>query len=229
MNFMAHRRETTMRRIGAGLLGVLFLAMGCGQDQERAEPEEAVTTAPAEAEDVAVAEVAPEEFTVVFETSAGDFTVAVERSLAPYGADRFHELVRSGFYDEQRFFRVVPGFVVQWGMSGDPAVTAQWADARIPDDPVATSNVRGTITFAATSAPGSRTTQVFINLGNNTNLDEMGFAPFGRVVEGMEVVDAINAEYGQSPNQGEIRRAGNQYLNQEFPRLDYIRTARIVQ
>ena len=219
-----------MRRIGAGLLGVLFLAMGCGQDQERSEAvPETVTTEPAATEDVAVTEATPEEFTVVFETSAGTLTVAVQRSLAPHGADRFYELVTSGFYDDQRFFRVVPGFVVQWGMSGDPAVTAQWADARIPDDPVATSNVRGTITFAATSAPGSRTTQVFINLGNNTNLDEMGFAPFGRVVEGMEVVDAINAEYGQSPNQGEIRRAGNQYLNQEFPRLDYIRTARIVQ
>lgn len=220
-----------MRRIGAGLLGVLFLAAGCGQDRERTEPvpAEPETTAPAEVEDVAVAEVAPEEFTVVFETSAGDFTVAVERSMAPHGADRFYQLVRSGFYDDQRFFRVVPGFVVQWGMSGDPAVTAEWADARIPDDPVAQSNVRGTVSFAATSTPGSRTTQVFVNLGNNTNLDDMGFAPFGRVVEGMEVVDAINAEYGQSPNQGEIRRAGNQYLAREFPRLDYIRTARIVQ
>jgi peptidyl-prolyl cis-trans isomerase A (cyclophilin A) len=221
----------TMKRIGVGLLGVLFLATGCGQDRERTEPvpAEPETTAPAEVEDVAVAEVAPEEFTVVFETSAGDFTVAVERSLAPHGADRFYELVRSGFYDDQRFFRVVPGFVVQWGMPGDPAVTAEWADARIPDDPVAQSNVRGTVSFAATSAPGSRTTQVFVNLGSNTNLDEMGFAPFGRVVEGMEVVDAINAEYGQSPNQGEIRRAGNEYLAREFPRLDYIRTARISQ
>jgi peptidyl-prolyl cis-trans isomerase A (cyclophilin A) len=219
-----------MRRIGAGLWGVLFLAVGCGQDQERTEAvPEPVTTEPAEAEDVLMTEATPEEFTVVFETSAGTFTVAVQRALAPYGADRFHELVRSGFYDDQRFFRVVPGFVVQWGMSGDPAVTAQWADARIPDDPVSTSNLRGTMSFAATSSPGSRTTQVFVNLGNNTNLDGMGFAPFGRVVEGMEVVEAINAEYGQSPNQGEIRRAGNQYLNREFPRLDYIRTARIVQ
>jgi peptidyl-prolyl cis-trans isomerase A (cyclophilin A) len=219
-----------MRRIGAGLWGVLFLVMGCGQDQERTEAvPEAATPAPAAAEDVAMTEATPEEFTVVFETSAGTFTVAVQRALAPHGADRFHELVRSGFYDDQRFFRVVPGFVVQWGMSGDPAVTAQWADARIPDDPVATSNVRGTMSFAATSSPGSRTTQVFVNLGNNTNLDGMGFAPFGRVVEGMEVVDAINAEYGQSPNQGEIRRAGNQYLTREFSRLDYIRTARIVQ
>jgi peptidyl-prolyl cis-trans isomerase A (cyclophilin A) len=215
-----------MRRIGAGLLGVLFLAAGCSQGQERAEP---VPDAPAESPADALPETAPAEFTVVFETSAGTFNVAVQRSLAPHGADRFYELVRSGFYDDQRFFRVVPGFVVQWGMSGDPAVTAEWADARIPDDPVATSNVRGTVSFAATSSPGSRTTQVFVNLGNNTNLDDMGFAPFGRVVEGMEVVEAINAEYGQSPNQGEIRRAGNQYLARDFPRLDYILTARIVQ
>ena len=215
-----------MRRIGLGLVGALLLATGCGQDREPPEPE---LEAPAEPEEVAVTEAAPEEFTVVFETSAGDFSVAVERHLAPHGADRFYHLVERGFYDDQRFFRVVPGFVVQWGMSGDPAVTAQWADARIADDPVATSNVRGTISFAATSAPGSRTTQIFVNLGDNTNLDEMGFAPFGRVVQGIEVVDAINAEYGQSPDQSEIRRAGNQYLVREFPRLDHIRTARIVQ
>jgi len=222
-----------MRRSGAALLGLVFLAAGCGQDQERAEPEreapaEPETTAPAEPAPEAVAETAPEQFSVVFETSAGAFTVLVERYLAPHGADRFHQLVKAGFYDDQRFFRVVPGFVVQWGMSGDPAVTAEWANARIPDDPVAGSNVRGTLSFAATNTPGSRTTQVFVNLGDNTNLDGMGFAPFGRVVQGMEVVDAINAEYGQDPNQMEIRRAGNEYLAREFPRLDYIRTARIV-
>jgi peptidyl-prolyl cis-trans isomerase A (cyclophilin A) len=231
--FFRNRREITMRRMGLGLLGMLFFVVGCGQDQERAAPEqeapaEPEAVAPAEPESEPVPETAPDEFRVLFETSAGEFTVLVERSLAPHGADRFYELVKSGFYDDQRFFRVVPGFVVQWGMSGDPAVTARWANARIPDDPVAGSNVRGTLSFAATNTPGSRTTQVFVNLGNNTNLDGMGFAPFGRVVQGMEVVDAINAEYGQEPNQTEIRRAGNEYLAQEFPRLDYIRAARIV-
>jgi cyclophilin family peptidyl-prolyl cis-trans isomerase len=166
---------------------------------------------------------------VIFETSAGDFTVLVERRMAPLGADRFYQLVKSGFYNDQRFFRVVPGFVVQWGLSGDPQLSARWSAARIADDPVVGSNLKGTLSFAAGNQPGTRTTQVFVNLGDNANLDGMGFAPFGRVTQGMEVVEAINAEYGQSPNQQEIRRAGNEYLAREFPRLDYIKATRIVQ
>ena len=124
---------------------------------------------------------------------------------------------------------MVPGFVVQWGMSGDPALTSQWRSVGIPDDPVTESNTRARITFAATSLPNSRTTQVFINYGDNVNLDGMGFAPFGEVVEGMEIVDAINAEYGQNPDQGKIGERGNEYLIESFPDLDYIVTASIAE
>ena len=172
---------------------------------------------------------APDRFKVRFETSAGTFTVEVYREWAPRGADRFYNLVRHGFYDDQRFFRVVPGFVVQFGMHGDPEISRKWYDARILDDPVRASNLRGTLCFAATRSPNSRTTQVFINLGDNANLDRMRFAPFGKVIEGMETVDAINAEYGERPDQGEIFARGNEYLEQKFPELDYIVKARIVE
>jgi len=178
----------------------------------------------------AMQERAPDEFAVRFQTSAGDFTVAVQRELAPRGADRFYNLVRHGYYDDQRFFRVVPGFVVQWGMSGDPDLTGVWSQATIQDDPVKDSNTAGTITFAKTGAPNSRTTQVFINLGNNTRLDGMGFAPFGRVTEGMEAVRALNAKYGEAPSQQQqrIAKQGNEYLDAQFPGLDYIESARII-
>lgn len=222
-----------MRRSGGLALAVVLVLGGCGRDLrsggagegeggEGGSPRSALPAPSAEPVQ------APEEFKVLFETSAGNFTILVERRLAPHGADRFYELVSQGFYDDQRFFRVVPGFVVQWGLSGNPEVTARWAEARIPDDPVVGSNVRGTIAFAATREPGSRTTQVFINLADNTSLDGMGFAPFGRVIEGMEAVEAINAEYREAPNQAEIRRRGNEYLNREFPRLDYIKKASII-
>ncbi len=217
-----------MSRLRMVLLGSALIAAGCGgeQDQPQAEPETPAASRPAA---TPAPETAPEQFSVLFETSAGDFTVLVERRMAPHGADRFYELVKGGFYDDQRFFRVVPGFVVQWGLSGDPSATARWSNSRIPDDPVVESNLKGTLSFAATNQPGSRTTQVFVNLGDNGNLDGMGFAPFGRVTGGLEVVEAINAEYGQTPDQQEVRRAGNEYLNREFPRLDFIRRARIVQ
>ena len=229
-----------MARLRMILLGAALLVAGCGggQDQAQTEQEAAPEPQTPEASQPAAApapetpaepETAPDQFSVVFETSAGDFTVSVERRLAPHGADRLYQLVKSGFYDDQRFYRVVPGFVVQWGMAGDPAIIARWSASRIPDDPVVGTNLKGTVTFAAGSQPGTRTTQLFVNLRDNTNLDGMGFAPIGRVTEGMEVVEAINGEYGESPNQMEIRQGGNEYLNREFPRLDYIRTARIVQ
>ena len=172
-------------------------------------------------------EQAPDQFTALFTTSAGEFKIQVTRNWAPHGADRFYALVTQGYYDQQRFFRVVPGFVVQWGMSGDPELTSEWQRKRIPDDEVSQSNTRGRVTFAATSLPGSRTTQLFVNLSDNTNLDGMGFAPFGEVVEGMEIVDSINAEYRESPDQGEIGLRGNEYLNDRFPNLDHIITAKI--
>ena len=175
---------------------------------------------------------APNEFKVRFETSAGTFVIDVTRDWSPRGADRFYSLIRIGFYDDQRFFRVIPNFVVQWGMSGDPDVSAAWQTARIKDDPVKESNVPGTITFAKTGAPNSRTTQLFINVGDNSaSLDGQGFAPFGRVVEGMEVVGSFNAEYGSTPsnNQPTISERGNEFLNKNFPNLDYIVTAKIVE
>ena len=175
---------------------------------------------------------APNEFKVRFETSAGTFVIDVTRDWSPRGADRFYSLIRIGFYDDQRFFRVIPNFVVQWGMSGDPEVSAAWQTARIKDDPVKESNVPGTITFAKTGAPNSRTTQLFINVGDNSaSLDGQGFAPFGRVVEGMEVVGSFNAEYGSTPstNQSTIAERGNEFLNKNFPNLDYIVTAKIVE
>lgn len=169
----------------------------------------------------------PDQYKVKFETSCGDFVVQVHREWAPKGADRFHELVSAGFYDECRFFRVVPEFVVQWGMNGDPAIYAKWKDKEFADDPVKKSNTRGRISFAS-RGPDTRTTQLFINFGNNARLDELSFAPFAEVVEGMEVVDKINSEYGQRPNQMLIEEQGNAYLNKQFPKLDYIKKATIV-
>lgn len=175
---------------------------------------------------------APDEFDVLFHTTAGDFTVHVVRDWAPHGADRFYNLVVNGFYDETRFFRVVPGFVVQWGMHGDPDVNAAWRaseDANIQDDPVTQSNTPGRVTFA-TSGPNSRTTQLFINYGNNSRLDGMGFAAFGEVVgDGMDVVNAIESKYRERPDQGRIHANGNAYLDERFPDLDHIITATVVE
>jgi peptidyl-prolyl cis-trans isomerase A (cyclophilin A) len=171
-------------------------------------------------------ETAPATYNARFETSVGPFVVQVHREWAPKGADRFYNLVKNGFYDGARFFRVLPNFMAQFGINGDPSVQRAWRAANITDDPVTQSNRRGSITFA-TAGPGTRTTQVFINFANNARLDRDGFAPFGEVVSGMEVVDKINAEYKQMPDQGRIQAQGNGYLNREFPRLDYIKKAAI--
>jgi len=178
------------------------------------------------------AEQAPATYKAKFETSKGTFVVEVKRAWAPLGADRFYNLVKSGFYDNVRFFRVISGFMVQFGINGDPSVMARWRGAPIKDDPVKTSNKRGFITFAM-AGPNTRTSQVFINFVDNTALDGMGFAPFGQVVSGMNVVDKINAEYGEGaprgrgPDQGRIQMEGNAYLAKEFPRLDYVKKATI--
>jgi len=166
-------------------------------------------------------------FVVVLETSKGPITIGVDRNLAPNGAQRFYELVAAKYFDGARFYRVVPGFVVQWGAAADPAVTKKW-DVTIPDDPVKASNTAGTVAFAATGAPNSRTTHLFINLGDNSRLDAMGFAPIGRVIAGMDVAEHIYSGYGESPDQARIAAQGNAYLEKQFPRLDYIKTARIV-
>jgi peptidyl-prolyl cis-trans isomerase A (cyclophilin A) len=170
---------------------------------------------------------APPVYRARFTTTRGDFVIEVTRAWAPLGADRFYNLVRNGFYDDAAFFRVVPGFVVQFGIPAKPAVARAWYQARVADDPVAQSNQRGYVTFA-TSGPNSRTTQIFINYGDNAGLDPQGFAPFGMVVQGMDIVDSLNSEYGQQPNQGRITNEGKAYLDKEFPRLDVIKTAVIV-
>jgi peptidyl-prolyl cis-trans isomerase A (cyclophilin A) len=167
-------------------------------------------------------------YKVDLETSRGPVVVEIDPGLAPNGADHFRRLVEAKYFDGARFYRVVPGFVVQWGAAADPKVTAKWSPS-IPDDPVKTSNVRGTITFAATNAPNSRSTHLFINLGDNANLDGMGFAPIGKVVSGMDNVDKIYSGYGENPDQGQIAQSGNAYLSKQFPKLDYIKSARIEQ
>lgn len=175
---------------------------------------------------------APDSFRARFATTKGDFVIAVHRAWSPRGADRFYNLVRSGYYDGVRFFRVLPGFMAQFGIHGDSSVTTAWREQRIPDDPVLRTNIRGMVSFA-TAGPGTRTTQVFINYGNNDRLDAMGFAPFGQVVEGMDVVDKLYAEYGEGsprgrgPDQYRMHVEGERYLARQFPRLDKINTARI--
>jgi peptidyl-prolyl cis-trans isomerase A (cyclophilin A) len=177
---------------------------------------------------------APDTYRVRFETTKGPFVVEVRRAWAPKGADRFYNLVRAGYYDDVAFFRVISGFMVQFGINGDPTVNAAWRQARISDDPVTQSNARGMVTFA-TSGPDSRTTQVFINFKDNSNLDGMGFAPFGKVVEGMSVVDSLHSGYGEGaprgtgPDQGRTQAEGNVYLRSSFPRLDFVKTARLVK
>ena len=163
---------------------------------------------------------------VAVETSRGEFVIAVHREWAPLGAERFLALVESGYYDDARFHRVVPDFIVQWGLAGDPALTAEWMNAYIPDDPVAASNTRGRIAFAFTD-PGTRATQVYINLVDNSRLDSTGFAPFGEIVSGMEVVDALYSGYGEDSggglrrgDQSRIVAEGNTYLDREYPGLD---------
>lgn len=175
----------------------------------------------------------PEKFQVKLETSRGDVVIEVNRPWSPNGAARFHDAVKAGFYDECRFFRVVPGFVVQWGINGSPRVQSKWRDAEFKDDVVPAkeraSNTRGYVTFAKSGKPHSRTTQLFINYGDNARLDDLGFTPFGKVIEGMDVVDKINSKCRERPDQGAIQEEGNNYLKAEFPDLDFIKNATIVE
>lgn len=176
---------------------------------------------------------APEKFSVKLDTTKGEVIIDVTRAWAPNGADRFYNLVKSGYFDDTAFFRVIGGFMAQIGISGEPELNQVWREARIPDDPVKESNRAGYVTFAAASAPNSRTTQVFINYGNNVRLDDMRFAPFGKVRD-MGVVTQLYAGYGEGaprgrgPSQERIQREGNGYLKQDFPELDYIKTATLL-
>jgi peptidyl-prolyl cis-trans isomerase A (cyclophilin A) len=174
----------------------------------------------------ALNEQAPANYKAAFDTSAGKFVIDVHRAWAPKGADRFYNLVKNGFYDECRFFRVVPNFMVQFGINGDPAIQSSWANANLTDDPVKQSNKKGYVTFA-TRGKDTRTTQVFINFKDNGFLDAQGFAPFGEVGSGMDVLEKITDQYGEKPNQGSIQQQGNAYLKAQFPKLDYVKKATI--
>ncbi len=171
---------------------------------------------------------APESFTVLFDTSRGPITIDLSRSNAPIGVDRFYSMVKSGYLDGARFFRVVPGFVVQFGISGNPALNKVWTSP-IKDDPSkrGNKNLRGTVVFASTEDPDSRTTQLFFNLADNTMLDRQGFVPIGKVSKGMEVVDRFFSGYGEDPDQGLILSQGDAYLSKSFPSLDFIKSATI--
>jgi peptidyl-prolyl cis-trans isomerase A (cyclophilin A) len=212
------------------LAAALLLAslLGCGTKEP--PPQEKKSEEP---KPVGADQQAPAEYAVKLETTKGDVLIDVNREWAPRGADRFYTLVKAGFYDGAAFFRVLDGFMAQTGMNGDPAVTREWRDRRIQDDPVTQSNQRGTCSFA-TSGPNSRTTQFFINFGDNSKLDSMGFAPFGKVRD-MTVVDQLYSGYGEGfpkgngPSQKKIHQQGNAYLEAEFPKLDYVKTARIVE
>lgn len=220
-----------MKRVRSSLFvgSVLTVLVACGGTDSRSAPPQAAAkvdatpAAPTIPPPQATAVKSPEQFRVQFVTSRGNFTVEVTRALAPRGADRFYELVTNRFYEQTRFYRVVPGFITQWGIHGDTAVSAQWQEATIPDDPPRTPNVRGTISFAA-NGKNSRATEIFVATGDNrSTLDKQNFAPFGKVVDGMDVVEKISAEYGEEPNHAKIVRQGNSYLGRWFPALDYVK------
>jgi peptidyl-prolyl cis-trans isomerase A (cyclophilin A) len=206
----------------AATIPVIFvcsLFSGCSSSTEKKEES---TSAP------------PAVYKVDFDTSRGPFVVEVHSDWAPYGSARFYELVKKGFYDSDRFFRVVRGFIVQFGINGDPAVNRDWMNSGIPDEGPKHPNERGTLTFAKSQLPNSRSTQLFINVNDNSAaLDPQGFAPIGKVVSGMDTVDDLYAGYGEMAPQGpgpdpnQIQMEGNAYLTSKFPHLDYIKTATI--
>jgi peptidyl-prolyl cis-trans isomerase A (cyclophilin A) len=193
-----------------------------------ASPSLAAAQAPSLKNPASLNEKAPESYKVRLDTSAGPVVIQVTRAWAPLGADRFYNLTKNGFYDGARFFRVLSGFMAQVGMNGDPAIQKVWGRANFNDDPVKQSNKRGFVTFAKTGAPNSRSTQFYINYGDNSSLDAQGFAPFGQVISGMEAVDKLYS-YGKSnvPDQSMITAEGNAYLQRDYPKLDFIKKATI--
>lgn len=209
------------------------LAAPAASPAPSAQPE-AVHHDPAQVDPSLAAERAPDVFRASFSTTKGSFVIEVHRDWAPHGADRFYNLVKLGFYDDTRFFRVIDGFMAQFGISGDPAITARWRTANIQDDPVKQSNVRGFVTFAQTSQADSRSTQIFVNYGDNSRLDRSRFAPFGQIVQGMRVLDELYSAYGEGrpqgsgPDQMRVEENGNAYLDQEFPKLDRVLVARVL-
>ena len=177
---------------------------------------------------------APEQFQVRFRTTKGDFVAEVNRAWSPNGVDRFYNMVDVGYFNDIAIFRAVPNFMFQFGLHGNPAVNKDWAESNIDDDPVVgVSNLPGTLCFAKTGMPNSRSVQMFVNLGQNVPLDGQGFTPFGKVIQGMDVVKAINTEYGENPAsedvQGRLKREGNEYVLKRFPRIDLIRSVELIQ
>jgi len=215
------------------LLALPLISVACKEKSPPVPPQEAAVPTPLPPSTPPDA-ASPDSFRVKFVTTKGNFTVQVNRAWAPKGADRFHRLVTEGYFKDVRFFRVLPGFMAQFGLSGNPALNAKMDTLRIPDDPVAQSNKRGTLTFA-TAGPNTRSNQFFINYGDNASLDVQGFSPFGKVVDGMKVVDAMYGGYGEGapngagPSQELIVTQGNEYLQRAFPKLDYIKSATIVK
>ena len=215
---------------------ISLLACGIALAQTPPAPKKAAPAAPKKAAPVAVPDLlhpgtlkarAPEVYKVKFTTTKGDVIIQVNRVWAPIGSDRFYSLVRAGFYKDAAFFRIVPRFVAQFGIPARPDVAAVWDHAYLVDDRVTQSNKRGTLTFA-TAGPNTRTTQIFINYSDNTSLDGQGFAPFGTVIDGMDVVDKFFAGYGESPDQARITAQGKAYLDKSFPNLDRIISAVIM-
>ena len=222
-----------MRTAALLIIAGVFL-VGCPKEEQapaKSEGEEA--PAPAKEEAAVEEEATPTNYTVELDTTKGPIVIEVHRDWAPKGADRFYELVKEGYYEDVAFFRVIAGFMAQVGISGKPELNVQWRARPIQDDSVKASNTRGTVTFA-TSGPNSRTTQFFINFADNSRLDSMGFAPFGKVKD-MAPVDAIYDGYGEGaprgrgPSQGRIQSEGNAYLRESFPKLDYIKSAKIIE
>ena len=217
-----------MKRVLIAMCGFAFaaatgaFAQGSGVDLSKAK-----LKTPA-----SLTEKAPDSYKAKFDTSKGAFVITVNRSWAPLGADRFYNLVKNGYYDDCRFFRVLDDFMAQVGINGTPAIQSAWRDARIADDAVKQSNKRGFVSFA-TGGPNTRTTQFFINFKDNSTLDKSGFAPFGEVSSGMDVVDKLYSGYGEGaprgrgPDQGKVQMEGNAYLTKDFPKLDYIKKATI--
>lgn len=218
---------TSLTPAVATAITVALTACG-GADDGQDAAEEPVAASPL-LDPEAIAETAPESFQARFETTKGTFVVDVTRAWSPNGADRFYTLVKNGFYDDVRVFRVIEGFVAQFGLHGDQAIQSLWSNTPILDDPVVESNTRGAVTFAKSERPNSRTVQIFLNLADNSRLDETDFAPFGRVTEGMEeVVDQLYAGYGNSVSQAEMMARGYEYLDENFPELDRIISASVV-
>jgi len=219
--------QGTRMRTAALFILAGALLVGCPKEEAPAPTQKEVTEVTQKEGE------APSQYTVELDTTKGAIVIDVRRDWAPHGADRFYELVQNGYFTDVAFFRVINGFMAQVGISGDPALNVEWRAKRIPDDPAKASNTRGTVTFA-TSGANSRTTQFFLNFTDNSRLDGMGFAPFGKVKD-MAPVDALYDGYGEGapsgagPDQGRLQAEGNTYLRASFPKLDYIKSAKIIE